>query len=40
MAGKTVEDLCLLNYEGCEGYRRVRAEEEEKADQRPETLRR
>jgi hypothetical protein len=40
MAGKTVRDLCLLNYAGCEGYQRVMTEEEVKTRERPETFRR
>ena len=37
MAGKTVEDVCVLKYGDCEGYQRVRTEEEAKDRKTPET---
>jgi hypothetical protein len=40
MAGKTVEDVCILKYGDCEGYQRVRTEEEAKDHKTPETRRR
>lgn len=40
MAGKTVEDVCVLRYGDCEGYQRVLAEEKAKARQTPDAPRR
>ena len=39
MAGKTLEEVCAMNYGECEGYQRVLAEEEAKERKTPETLR-
>jgi hypothetical protein len=35
MAGKTVEDVCAMNFAECEGYHRLLAEEEAKQRQTP-----
>lgn len=35
MAGKTVEDVCAMNFAECEGYQRLLAEEEAKQRQTP-----
>jgi len=40
MAGKTVEDVCILKYGDCEGYQRVRTEDEAKDRKTPDTRRR
>jgi hypothetical protein len=40
MAGKTVEDVCILKYGDCEGYQRVRTEDEAKEHKTPDTRRR
>jgi hypothetical protein len=40
MAGKTVEDVCILKYGDCEGYLRVRKEDEAKDRKTPDTRRR
>ena len=40
MAGKTVEDVCILKYGDCEGYQRVRTGEDAKDRKTPETRRR
>ncbi len=39
MAQKTVEDVCAMRYAECEGYQRVLAEEDEKAQQTPPSVR-
>jgi hypothetical protein len=39
MAGKTVEDVCLLRYGDCEGYQRVLAEQAAKERETPSTRR-
>jgi hypothetical protein len=39
MAGKTLREVCAMNYNECEGYRRVLAEEETRERKTPETLR-
>jgi hypothetical protein len=39
MAGKTLEEVCAMNYGECEGYQRVLAEEETKDRKTPESLR-
>jgi hypothetical protein len=40
MAGKTVEEVCAMNFAECEGYQRVLAEEEAKKQQAQGTIRR
>ena len=40
MAGKTLEEVCAMDFSECEGYQRVLAEEEAKARQTPELRRR
>lgn len=35
MAGKTVEDVCAMNFAECEGYHRLLAEEEANQRQTP-----
>jgi hypothetical protein len=35
MAGKTVEDVCAMNFAECEGYHRLLAEEEAQQRQTP-----
>ena len=39
MAGKTLEELCILRYGECEGYQRVLAAEQAKALQNPGSTR-
>ena len=39
MAGKTLQEVCAMNYGECEGYQRVLAEEEATERKAPETLR-
>jgi hypothetical protein len=39
MAGKTLQEVCAMNYNECEGYQRVLAEDEAKERKAPETLR-
>ncbi len=38
MAGKTVEEVCAMNFAECEGYQRVLAEEEARKQQEQETI--
>ena len=38
MAGKTVEQVCAMNFAECEGYQRVLAEEEAKARKASDTI--
>ena len=40
MAGKTLEEVCAMDFAECEGYQRVLAGEEAKARQTPELRRR
>ncbi len=40
MAGKTLEEVCAMDFSECEGYQRVLAEKEAKAGQTPESRRR
>ena len=38
MAGKTVDEVCAMNFAECEGYQRVLAEDEAKKKQEQETI--
>jgi hypothetical protein len=38
MAGKTVEEVCAMNFAECEGYQRVLAEEETRKQQEQATI--
>ena len=38
MAGKTVQDLCAMNYGECEGYHRLLNEDEEKERQSQDSI--
>ncbi|HYL80076.1 MAG TPA: hypothetical protein VEU07_04635, partial [Candidatus Acidoferrum sp.] len=38
MAGKTVDEVCAMNFAECEGYQRVLAEEEAKKQQEQGTI--
>ncbi|HSB80306.1 MAG TPA: hypothetical protein VLM91_16115 [Candidatus Methylomirabilis sp.] len=38
MAGKTIEEVCAMNFAECEGYQRVLAEEEAKKQQEQGTI--
>lgn len=38
MSGRTVEDVCAMNYAECEGYQRLLAEEEAKQRQSQGTI--
>jgi len=40
MAGKTLQEVCAMEFAECEGYQRVLAEEEAKAGQTPQLRRR
>ena len=40
MAGKTLEEVCAMDFSECEGYQRVLAEEEARDRQTPESRRR
>jgi len=40
MAGKTLEEVCAMDFSECEGYQRVLAEQEAKTRQTPESRRR
>jgi hypothetical protein len=39
MAGKTLEEVCAMNYGECEGYQRVLAEEEARERKTSESIR-
>lgn len=38
MAGKTVDQVCAMNFAECEGYQRVLAEEEAKERKASDTI--
>lgn len=38
MAGKTLDDVCAMNFAECEGYQRLLAEEEAEQRQGPGTI--
>jgi len=40
MAQKTVDEICAKHFTECEGYQRLRAEEEARAKATPDSLRR
>jgi hypothetical protein len=39
MAGKTLDEVCAIHYNECEGYQRVLAEEKTKEQKTPDSVR-